>query len=137
MIERELTLEAKTDNLPELMSFLEAQLEENGCPPKTQVQISVAAEEIFVNIADYAYAPGSGDATVRVALTEKPAAVTVTFMDHGKPFDPTVKADPDVTLSAEERKIGGLGIFMTKKLMDQVRYEYRDGQNVLILIKEL
>ena len=81
--------------------------------------------------------PGKGNAVVRVELSEDPAAVTITFIDHGIPYDPTAKEDPDVTLSAEEREIGGLGIYMTKKTMDEVRYEYKDGQNRLTLIKQL
>jgi len=133
----ELELEAKSENLPEVLSFIEQHLESAGCPPKTQMQIAVAAEEIFVNIANYAYAPAAGDATVRVEVTEAPVSVTITFMDRGKPFDPTKRADPDVTLPAEERDIGGLGIFMTKKIMDDVRYEYRDGKNILTLKKDL
>jgi len=133
----ELTLEAKGKNLPEVLSFVEQHLEAVGCPPKAQMQIAVAAEEIFVNIAHYAYAPLSGDAVVRVETARAPASVTVTFSDRGKPFDPTKRDDPDVALPAEERGIGGLGIFMTKKMMDEVSYEYRDGQNVLTLRKRL
>ena len=102
---------------------------------KAQMQLCVAAEEIFVNIASYAYAPGTGKATVRVAIEEEPRRAIVTFLDSGTPFDPLAREDPDVTLSAEERQIGGLGIFMTKKTMDDVSYVYRDGQNVLTLKK--
>ncbi len=104
---------------------------------KTQMQISVAAEEIFVNIAHYAYAPGKGIATVRLTISREPARATITFIDRGTPFDPLKKEDPDVTLSAEERAIGGLGIYMTKKTMDEVFYEYKDRQNRLTLVKNL
>ncbi|MBQ9686531.1 MAG: SpoIIE family protein phosphatase, partial [Oscillospiraceae bacterium] len=134
---KELSLPAEVEKLPELLSFLERQLEEAGCPMKTQMQISVAAEEIFVNIANYAYAPGKGIATVRLSICDDPATACITFIDRGAPFDPLEKEDPDVTLSAEEREIGGLGIYMTKKTMDDVRYEYKDGQNRLTLIKKL
>ena len=113
----------------------EKHLEEIGCSPKIQMQITVAAEEIFVNIANYAYNPGKGKATVRVEVSESPLSIAITFMDNGKPFDPTKKADPDVNLPAEERDIGGLGIFMTKKIMDDVKYEYVDGKNILTLKK--
>lgn len=133
----ELDTEADNDNLPDVLAFIERHLEEIGCSPKIQMQIAVAAEEIFVNIANYAYNPGKGKATVRVEITEKPLTVAISFMDNGKPFDPTKKADPNVTLSAEEREIGGLGIFMTKKMMDDVRYEYVDGKNILTLKKEI
>ena len=135
--EEELRLEAKIDNLPTLLGFLEQKLEEAGCPMKAQMQLCVAAEEIFVNIASYAYAPGTGMATLRLSIRGEPPAVTLSFLDSGVPFNPLEKADPDVTLSAEEREIGGLGIYMTKKTMDDVRYEYRDGQNILTLVKRL
>ena len=134
---KELTTEASTDKLDEVLGFIDEILDEWDCPMKIATQINIAAEEIFVNIANYAYAPEKGMATVRVEISDQPAAVTITFADRGKPFDPTKKADPDVTLSAEERDIGGLGIFMTKKMMDDVRYEYTEGQNVLTLRKNL
>ena len=133
---KEWSAPAEVEKLPELLSFLEQQLEEAGCPMKTQMQISVAAEEIFVNIANYAYTPGKGIATVRLTISQDPAVATITFIDRGTPFDPLKKEDPDVTLSAEERAIGGLGIYMTKKTMDEVRYEYKDGQNRLTLVKK-
>ena len=133
----ELTAEAAVENLPQVLGFIEQCLEEADCPLKAQMQITVAAEEIFVNIAHYAYAPGTGEATVRVEIIDDPAAVSITFLDRGVPFDPLAKPDPDVTLSAEERGIGGLGIYMVKKSMDEVRYAYRDGQNVLTLVKGL
>ena len=131
----ELNITAEVENLPEVMAFLEQHLEEADCPPKAQMQLTLAAEEIFVNIAHYAYAPGTGSATVRLELFREEPAAALTFLDSGVPFDPLAKPDPDVTLAAEERGIGGLGIFMTKKTMDRVRYEYRDGQNVLRLEK--
>ena len=134
-LSNELEIEAKNENLSAVLSFIEQHLEKLECLPKVQMQVSVAAEEIFVNIANYAYAPKSGNVTVRVEVSEEPLAVTITFMDDGKPFDPTKKTDPDIKLSAEERNIGGLGIFMTKKMMDDVSYEYIDGKNILTLKK--
>ena len=136
-LRNELETEAKNENLPQVLSFIEQHLERIGCAPKAQMQIAVAAEEIFVNIANYAYTPGKGNVTVRVEVSKDPVTVAITFMDNGKPFDPTKKTDPDVTLSADERDIGGLGIFMTKKMMDDVRYEYSDGRNILTLKKDL
>jgi anti-sigma regulatory factor (Ser/Thr protein kinase) len=94
-------------------------------------------EEIFVNIASYAYAPGVGDAVVRFESSQDPASVTITFIDSGVPYDPVQKDDPDVTLSAEERGIGGLGIYMAKKAMDDMKYVYRDGQNILSISKSI
>lgn len=133
----ELEIEAVNENLPRVLSFIEEHLEEIGCAPKSQMQIAVAAEEIFVNIANYAYQPNIGKATVRVEVSGDPITVTITFIDNGKPFDPTKQADPDVLLSADEREIGGLGIFMTKKIMDDVHYEYSEGRNILTLQKDL
>lgn len=133
----ELTVEAAAENLTQVMAFVEQHLEEADCPLKAQMQLAVAAEEIFVNIAHYAYAPGTGEAAVRLDIADDPAAVTLTFTDSGVPFNPLERDDPDVTLSAEERGIGGLGIYMTKKTMDDVRYEHRDGKNILTLVKML
>ena len=133
----ELRIPAVVEKLPELLAFIEQQLEEVGCPLKTQMEIAVAAEEVFVNIASYAYAPGTGIATVCIEIDDDPPVATIAFSDSGVPFDPLKKADPDVTLPAEEREIGGLGIFMTKKTMDEVRYEYKDGQNRLTLVKKI
>ena len=134
-LRNEFETEAKNENLSQVLSFIEQHLERAGCMPKAQMQISVAAEEIFVNIANYAYKPGNGKVAVRVEVSEDPITVAITFMDNGKPFDPTKKEDPDVTLSAEERDIGGLGIFMTKQMMDDVSYEYSEGKNILTLKK--
>jgi len=131
----ELKVTALIENLSEVMTFIEQNLEESDCPIKAQMQIAVAAEEIYVNIAHYAYAPGTGEATVRLEITDDPS-VRLTFIDSGVPFDPLKKPDPDVTLAAEDRQIGGLGIYMTKKTMDDVIYQYKDGQNVLTLVKK-
>ncbi len=104
---------------------------------KIQMQIDVAVEEIFVNIANYAYGTGEGPATVRINVDNQNKIVDITFIDNGVPYDPLAKEDPDITLSAQERQIGGLGIFMVKKSMDDVTYEYRDGHNILTLKKGL
>ena len=131
----ELTLEAKKENLDEVLAFVDGCLETLDCSPKAQMQIDIAVEEIFVNIASYAYAPDVGQATIRVE--PEAGAVAITFEDSGVPYDPLAKADPDVTLSAEERQIGGLGIFMVKKSMDSMEYEYRNGRNILTIRKNL
>lgn len=133
----EITIEAKIENLDEVLGFVDGQLEELECPMKAQMQIDVAVEEIFVNIASYAYAPGVGNALVRFDSSQDPASVTITFIDSGIPYDPVRKDDPDVTLSAEERGIGGLGIYMAKKAMDDMKYVYRDGQNILSISKSI
>ena len=132
---KELEIQALTDNLPQVLAFVDEQLEAADCPMKIQMQIDIAVEEIFVNIAHYAYAPEVGNAIIRIETFTDPPEVDITFIDSGIPYDPLAKADPDITLSAEERQIGGLGIFMVKKSMDDVRYEYLDGHNVLTLKK--
>ena len=134
---RELTIEAKVENLDEVLAFVDEQLEELDCPMKVQMQIDVAVEEIFVNIASYAYTPGVGSAVIRFAHEQEPRAVCITFIDSGVPYDPLKKEDPDVTLSAEERGIGGLGIYMVKKAMDDMSYVYSDGQNILTIRKTI
>ena len=133
----ELEIEAVTANLDEVQSFVEEHLESTDCSMKDQMQIGVAVEEIFVNIASYAYQPENGKAMVRVEVSENPVMVTITFIDNGMPYDPLAREDPDITLPAEKRGNGGLGIFMTKQLMDDVLYEYKDGQNILTLKKNL
>lgn len=130
-----LEIEASAENLSAVQDFVEARLTDAACPLKTRMQIALAVEEIFINIASYAYAPGTGTAKVCVSLFENPPSVALTFSDHGIPYDPLKKQDPDITLSAQARSVGGLGVFLAKKLTDTVSYEYRDGQNVLTLTK--
>ena len=132
-----LELPAVKANLPDVQAFVEERLEAAGCPMKAMMQVSVAVEEIFINIASYAYAPNTGTVTLRVEILEDPKRAAVTFLDRGTPYDPLAKTDPDVTLPAADREIGGLGIYLTKKTMDDVRYVYENGQNVLTLVKNL
>lgn len=134
---KEMTFAAKLDNIPVVTDFIEAELEAVDCPMKIMMQIDMAVDEIFTNIASYAYVPGEGDATVRFDFDADRRVVSICFIDSGVPFDPLAKEDPDVTLSAQERPIGGLGIFMVKKSMTDVRYEYVDGKNQLTLFKQL
>lgn len=133
----ELTLDAAVENLDQVLAFVDEQLESANCPPKIQMQIDIAVEELFVNIARYAYQPGKGTATVQVGMEKEPLAAVITLIDGGVPYDPLKKPDPDVTLSAEERKIGGLGIYMVKKSMDDMQYRYEDGKNILTIRKRL
>lgn len=134
---KELTIDATVENIGAVTDFVNEQLETFGCSLKAQTQIDIAVDELFGNIAHYAYRPEVGPATVRVEFTEDPPAAVVTFIDRGVPYDPLKKEDPDIGLSAEEREIGGLGIFMVKKTMDAVSYEYKDGQNILKITKNL
>jgi len=134
---KELTIAATAENIGTVTDFVNEQLEALNCPIKAQMQIDIAIDELFGNIAQYAYHPEVGVATVRVEVTKKPLAVVVTFIDAGVPYDPLMTADPDVNLSAEERQPGGLGIFIAKKSMDEINYEYRDGKNILSIKKNL
>lgn len=134
---KELTLEAKVANLQQVLDFVDENLKSMRCPMKILMQIDVAVEEIFVNVASYAYAPDTGSVTIRMDLQENPRAVVITFIDSGIPYNPLAKEDPDVSLSAEERSIGGLGIFMVKKTMDEVLYRRENGENILTIRKKL
>lgn len=134
---RELTVKAVIENIGTVTEFVEEQLKILDCPLKAQMQIGIAIDELFGNIAQYAYRSGVGEATVRVEVTEDPLSVIITFIDQGIPYDPLAKADPDVSLSAEEREIGGLGIYMVKKSMDEISYEYQEGQNILKIKKHI
>ena len=134
---KELIVEAKRENLLEVQAFIDEQLEAVDCPMTTQIAIDVAVEELFVNIASYAYEQGEGVAVVQVTVHDDPLSVQITFIDNGRQYDPLAKEDPDVTLSVRERKKGGLGIFMVKNTMDNVSYEYKDGKNILTIMKKL
>lgn len=134
---KEITLAAAVENIGAVTEFVDQQLEELNCPLKAQMQIDIAIDELFSNIARYAYHPEVGTATVRVEVEDEPLAVIITFCDGGIPYNPLQKTDPDVTLSAEDREIGGLGIFLVKKSMDDISYEYKDGQNILKIKKKI
>lgn len=133
----ELTLSATLENVAKVTEFVDEQLEARGCSMKAQMQIDIAIDELFSNIANYAYNPDVGPATIRVSVDGDPLAVTILFIDKGIPYNPLEKEDPNIGLSAEERQIGGLGVFMVKQLMDDMTYEYRDGQNILAIHKVL
>ena len=154
MLKKNLKILAVVDNLSQVLDSVNAQLDEEGCSLKTKMQIDVAVEELFVNIANYAYTPDIGNADIlietmntcpipeeaRKGMSEEDLSgkwLRVTLSDAGTPFDPLKKDDPDVTLSAQERRIGGLGIFMVKKSMDHMYYEYKDGKNHISIIKKL
>jgi len=134
---KEFDIEALVDNLDQVIEFVNTELEEAECTPKIQMQIDLAVEEIFVNIANYAYNPETGPATVRVEVKPDGSEVSITFIDHGVPYDPLAKEDPDITVKTEDRQIGGLGIFLVKKTMDDIRYQYVNGSNILTIIKGL
>ena len=134
---KDITVNATLDNLEVVQDFVREELESQGCSMKVMMQIEIAVEEIYVNIVHYAYNPEVGEATIKCEVVDNPMQVIIQFMDAGTPFDPLAKEDADITLSAEERNIGGLGIFMVKKSMDEVNYEYKEGKNVLTIKKAL
>ena len=131
------TFPAKTEALNDVLGFVEETLESFDCSMKIQMAVSVAIEEVFVNVAHYAYGDGEGDVTLGIDFDADSRAVTFRMADQGVPFDPLKKPDPDITLSAEERDIGGLGIFITKKTMDTVTYAYENGENILTMVKTI
>ncbi|MBR0536102.1 MAG: SpoIIE family protein phosphatase [Clostridia bacterium] len=131
------TFPAKTEALNDVLGFVEETLEGIECPMKTQMAICVAIEEVFVNVAHYAYPDSDGVVNLHIAFDEESRDITFRMADKGVPFDPLQKTDPDVTLSAEEREIGGLGIFITKKTMDSLSYAYENGENILTMIKKI
>ena len=132
-----LTVPAERNELDTVQGFVDEALDQVPCTPETRLQLQIAVEELFVNIASYAYAPDRGEAVIGCRVEQEPPSITIQFRDWGKPFDPLAKKDADITLSAEERGIGGLGIYMVKNSMDDVRYQYENGQNVLTIHKNL
>lgn len=134
---RELTVNAVIENIELVTDTVNVWLEELECPKKKQTEIDIVLDEILSNIAKFAYSPDTGTVTVRIEEGMDPKAVVLIFKDSGKPYDPLNVKEPDITLSADERPVGGLGIFLVKKIMDEVHYDYKDGRNVLVLKKYL
>ncbi len=130
-----LRIPAKLEGMDVILAFVSYLLDINGCSTKTRTQLRIAVEELYVNVTLYAYPDGDGWAEMRGSVED--GVVTFTLIDGGRPFDPLAKEDPDIMLSGEERGIGGLGIFMVKKTMDEMEYEYRDGCNRLMMRKKL
>ncbi len=128
----EISLKPCLDNLDQVTDFIDNHLSERGVSNKLIFKVNMAIDEIYSNIARY-----SGATEARVGCNVSENKVSLRFVDNGSPYDPTVKEDPDTTLSAEEREIGGLGIYMVKKIMDEISYEYKDGRNILILEKNI
>lgn len=134
---KSLTVPAKTEYIDEINDFVGQELEQYDCPVKIQMQIELAIEEIFVNIASYAYHPVEGEAEIRCEVLQDPLRVVIQFLDHGKPYDPLAKEDADTSEEALLEREGGLGILLVKKTMDDVQYAYEDGKNVLTILKKL
>ena len=132
---KNLNIEAKVDNLPQVLMFIDSYLEEADCPMKAQMQIDISVEEIFVNIAQYAYPGRIGHADIQISGSSADGRFIIVFRDRGIPYDPLRKSDPDITLGAEDRPIGGLGILMVKKNMDKLEYSRSGGENIFTMTK--
>ena len=139
----EITLPSVQESIPQAAEFIRGRLVSFGCPVRIQLQFAVVGDEICSNICKFAYPGRSETMTIRLTLghapgrEQEPPSVFLTFIDHGIPYDPLAAPSPDITLSAKERKPGGLGVHITKHLMDDVSYEYKDGRNILRLRKVL
>ena len=134
---KEITVDATIENMNTVTAFVDDFLDQIACPMKSKIQINIVIDEIFGNICHYAYKDSVGAVTVRVESGNTPKAVFLTFTDNGIPYNPLETEDPDITSSSEERKIGGLGIYLVKKNMDEMRYEYVNQQNRLWMEKRL
>lgn len=126
--EKEIRVPAIRENVAAISAFTEDTLNEMECSPKVTMKFLIAMDEIITNVVNY-----SGAKEMTVQISKEDGVVSVRILDDGKPFDPLQHADPDITLDASEREIGGLGIYMVKKSMDDVIYFYEDGRNVLKL----
>lgn len=134
---KEMTVPAKIENIEAVTEFVNEELKRLDCSDDVLYKVDIAIDELFGNIARYAYQPDEGPATVKVDVLPEPLSVILTFIDNGLPFNPLERPDPDVTLSVFERTPGGLGIYMVRNSMDEVTYEYKDGKNVLTIRKRM
>ena len=130
-----LVTQAKVEQLHEVQGFLDSFLESLDCPPKAQMQLDLVIEELFVNIASYAYPDKDGTVEIELSASEDPKAVAITLRDSGVPYDPTKREDPDLSIPPEDRDVGGLGVFLVRQYTDSITYRYEDGQNVLTVRK--
>lgn len=133
----DMTVAAKVEALSQVIQYINENLKNFGCHEELINQIDLAVEEIFVNIALYAYNGGEGNALISMELYGNPPQAIIRFSDRGKPYNPTAREDPDLLLPLQERPIGGLGIFLVRKCMDSMEYEYKNGRNMLTLRKWL
>ena len=133
-----ITVEASMENLDKVTSFVEAFLDDYACPMKIAMKILLCVEELYANVVNYAYGSRGGNCTIELEgnAYETEHKVCIRVRDQGVPFDPFAKEDPDITLSADEREIGGLGIYMVKNIMDTVSYEYKQQENIVTMIKK-
>ncbi len=140
-ISDEITVDASIEELGNVMTFMDNFLESNACPLKEQTQLDIAMDEMFSNVAFYAYEEQPEDiprkVTVILAASEDNTEFSIKLIDFGIPYNPLEKPDPDVDLPIEKRDIGGLGIFIVKNTMDKMFYERKNNQNILTMIKNV
>ena len=136
-MKEELVIEAVIDNLEAVNLFVHKSIKQFEVSKRTLMQLDLIVEEIFVNVASYAYAPNTGSVKILIEAKEEPLTVSLTFIDSGVPYNPLEKSDPDVNLSVDDRQIGGLGIFLTKNFVDDISYQFLDGRNILKIEKYL
>ncbi len=134
---KSITVPATDEDPNPVIDFVSEELARHDCPPKALYQIEVAIEEILVNIVSYAGLSDEDGVEIRCEVLENPLRVVLQFLDGGVPFDPLVTSDPDTTPEALMEREGGLGIFMVKKMMDNVSYAYEEGKNTLTILKNL
>ncbi|WP_027406295.1 ATP-binding protein [Anaerovibrio sp. RM50] len=134
---KKIVLDAELENLTKVNEFVEEFLKEKDCSPKIRMQLELVVEEIFSNIANYAYGDDTGKVTIEGCLEDDAAKFRLKFMDHGSPYNPLKQPDPDVNMELEDRPIGGLGIFLVKKNVDDITYQHEDGQNILTIVKSI
>ena len=134
---KSLTVPAKTEYMPQVNGFIDTQLDALDCPTAAKIQIDLAVEEIFVNIASYAYGVEDGKAETRCEVQEDPVQVVIQFLDNGQPYDPLAREEADTSPEAIMGRVGGLGILLVKKTMDDVQYAYEGGRNILTIQKKL
>ena len=130
-----LCVNAKLDHYAEVIAFIDQLLDQNGCDEENRLRVQLAVDEIFTNIVNYAYGPEGGK--VEIAFSCKDGMAEITFADHGMPYDPLEKDDPDLTLSPEELQVGGLGVFIAKNNMDTISYRYENNRNILTMSKNI
>ena len=136
-MKEELVIEAVVDNLDAVNLFVHKSIEQFEVSKRNLMQLDLIVEEIFINIASYAYTPNTGLVKILLNIETAPLAISLTFIDSGIPYNPLEQSDPDVNLPVDDRQIGGLGIFLTKNIADDISYQFVDGQNVLQLTKSL
>ena len=132
----EITVEAKLEEIDTVHQFIEDFLLGAGFPEDLFMNIDVAVEELFANVANYAYGGKTGSATIRVSVEDAPPVAIVILIDHGLPFNPLAREEMKVSNKKQDIKIGGRGIFLVKKLMDNFAYEYKDGNNIVTIRKK-